>query len=290
MPYTRKSGDAHCASKRSSILLRVCKNLVQPCTTRRKQSTVAESLGVACSKADFQPAQLRFAVPVHIAHPRWRVSQTRIRWAADFRLPIARAALRFSFTCIQCNATLRSSPDKTDENPLLAGLFSALAEPGSLSVATARSGYSRNCIKIAIFEGEVNDRNSPYFANALQSRHSKQRGSAHSQGISAFPCGGPARNRNPVSFRSSGSKVTFCAAAQVTVPISLFFRILCKNSTGGAHPFLFRAFTLNQIGEPINPNFSRIWFARNRSKLKCSFTSLSVNSTNVGGATAACVM
>jgi hypothetical protein len=54
--------------------------------------------------------------------------------------------------------------------------------------------------------------------------------------------------------------------------------------------FLFRAFTLNQIGLPINPKYSRIWFAKNRSNPKCSFTSLSVNSTNVGGATAACVM
>jgi hypothetical protein len=54
--------------------------------------------------------------------------------------------------------------------------------------------------------------------------------------------------------------------------------------------FLFRALILNQIGLPINPKFSLIWFAKNRSKLKCIFTSLSVNSTNVGGATAACVM
>ncbi len=65
----------------------------------------------------------------------------------------------------------------------------------------------------------------------------------------------------------------------------------CAKQGGGGHFFfLFRALILNQIGEPINPKLSRIWFARNRSKLKCSFTSLSVNSTNVGGATAACVM
>jgi hypothetical protein len=53
---------------------------------------------------------------------------------------------------------------------------------------------------------------------------------------------------------------------------------------------LLRARTLNQIGEPSNPNAARIWFSRKRSNEKCSFTSRSVNSTNVGGATAACVM
>ncbi len=54
--------------------------------------------------------------------------------------------------------------------------------------------------------------------------------------------------------------------------------------------FLFRALILNQIGLPINPKFSRIWFPNNRSNEKCILMSLSVNSTNVGGATAACVM
>src|SRR5271165_719537 len=54
--------------------------------------------------------------------------------------------------------------------------------------------------------------------------------------------------------------------------------------------FLFLAFTLNHMGEPSNPKASRIWFSRKRSKEKCSFTSRSVKRTNVGGATAACVM
>ena len=48
--------------------------------------------------------------------------------------------------------------------------------------------------------------------------------------------------------------------------------------------------TLNQIGVPLNPNASRIWFSRKRSKLKCSLMSRSVNRMNVGGATAACVI
>ena len=52
----------------------------------------------------------------------------------------------------------------------------------------------------------------------------------------------------------------------------------------------FRARTLNQIGVPLNPNAARIWFSRNRSKLKCSLISRSVNRMNVGGATAACVI
>lgn len=51
-----------------------------------------------------------------------------------------------------------------------------------------------------------------------------------------------------------------------------------------------RARTLNQIGEPSKPNAARIWFSRKRSKEKCSLTSRSVKRTNVGGATAACVM
>ncbi len=54
--------------------------------------------------------------------------------------------------------------------------------------------------------------------------------------------------------------------------------------------FLLRALILNQIGLPINPKCSRIWLPRKRSNEKCIFTSLSVNSTKVGGATAACVM
>lgn len=54
--------------------------------------------------------------------------------------------------------------------------------------------------------------------------------------------------------------------------------------------FAFLARTLNQIGVPSNPNASRIWFSRNRSKLKCSWMSRSVNRMNVGGATAACVI
>ena len=52
----------------------------------------------------------------------------------------------------------------------------------------------------------------------------------------------------------------------------------------------FLARTLNQMGVPLNPKASRIWFSRNRSKLKCSLMSRSVNRMNVGGATAACVM
>ena len=58
----------------------------------------------------------------------------------------------------------------------------------------------------------------------------------------------------------------------------------------GPAAFSFLALTLNQIGVPLNPNASRIWFSRKRSKAKCSLMSRSVNSTNVGGATAACVM
>jgi len=50
------------------------------------------------------------------------------------------------------------------------------------------------------------------------------------------------------------------------------------------------ALTLNHIGVPAKPKASRIWFSRKRSKLKCSLTSRSAKSTNVGGATAACVM
>jgi len=54
---------------------------------------------------------------------------------------------------------------------------------------------------------------------------------------------------------------------------------------------LFPVFlTLNHTGVPANPKASRIWFSRKRSKAKCSFTSRSVKSTNVGGATAAWVM
>jgi hypothetical protein len=30
-------------------------------------------------------SRLRFAVPARIAHPRWRVSQARLRWAADLQ-------------------------------------------------------------------------------------------------------------------------------------------------------------------------------------------------------------
>src|SRR5438046_8178413 len=30
-------------------------------------------------------SRLRFAVPARIAHPRWRVSQARLRWAAGLR-------------------------------------------------------------------------------------------------------------------------------------------------------------------------------------------------------------
>jgi len=54
--------------------------------------------------------------------------------------------------------------------------------------------------------------------------------------------------------------------------------------------FALCALTLNQIGVPAKPKASRIWFSRKRSKLKCSLISRSVNSTNVGGATAAYVM
>src|ERR1700722_6517516 len=54
--------------------------------------------------------------------------------------------------------------------------------------------------------------------------------------------------------------------------------------------FLLRALILNQIGLPMKLKWSRIWLPRKRSKEKCSFTSLSVKSTKVGGATAAWVM
>ena len=48
--------------------------------------------------------------------------------------------------------------------------------------------------------------------------------------------------------------------APIPIPYSLFpfFLVPCLS------------FTLNQIGVPLNPNASRIWFSRNRSNAKCS--------------------
>ncbi len=72
-------------------------------------------------------------------------------------------------------------------------------------------------------------------------------------------------------------------------------KVIDVNSHSGQTPysstfFLFLGRVLNQMGEPMKPKASRIWLARKRSKAKWSLTSLSVNRTNVGGATAAWVM
>ena len=113
---------------RRSSLLRVCTSIQQ---TRRKQSTVAERLSFNVHRM----SRLRFAVPARIAHPRWRVSQARIRWAADFgflksfRMPcgslslVSRGSSLFRCSCFR---------QKTRTWP---GLFSTLRVPGLPNVA-----------------------------------------------------------------------------------------------------------------------------------------------------------
>jgi len=86
----------------SEVRRNPCFASVEPFTTRRKQSTVTGS------NTSFRPAQLRFAVPAHIAHPRWRVSQARNRWAADHMLSGGLDVhLRFSFLISKYNANFR---------------------------------------------------------------------------------------------------------------------------------------------------------------------------------------
>jgi hypothetical protein len=51
-----------------------------------------------------------------------------------------------------------------------------------------------------------------------------------------------------------------------------------------------RRFVRITIGVPVKSNLSRNLFAKYRSAEKCSFPALSVNATNVGGRTFACVM
>lgn len=91
---------------------------------------------------------------------------------------------------------------------------------------------------------------------------------------------------------NSGHSSSLVGSSSVTADVCLISILISEETLPvyfGVAGWL-RARTLNQMGEPSNPKASRIWLSRNRSKEKCSFTSRSVNRTNVGGATAAWVI
>jgi len=62
--------------------------------TTNQTKTVDGGRASFLDKSPARTSRLRFAVPARIAHPRRRVSQARIRWAAD--CSILQDALRFS--------------------------------------------------------------------------------------------------------------------------------------------------------------------------------------------------
>ena len=120
---------------RRSSLLCVCKPVQQ---IRRKQSTVAERISLGLKDPTPGKSRLRFAVPARIARPRWRVSQARLRWVADYS--------SLSFARELCNESLVSSVAQADFL-CLRGYFYPIPR---LKHTATRSGYSRNLLTIAM--------------------------------------------------------------------------------------------------------------------------------------------
>src|ERR1700679_11421 len=81
LPYTQKSENAEASLAKIFPAVASVKRYNKPDIT------------VDGGRASFlyllRMSRLRFAVPARIAHPRWRVSQARLRWAADYDIPNA---------------------------------------------------------------------------------------------------------------------------------------------------------------------------------------------------------
>ena len=122
---------------RRSSLLRVCRTLQQPDENSRRWPSVFPSS---------RKSRLRFAVPARIAHPRWRVSQARLRWCRRLQALVLPEALRLSFSVSSVAQLLLSVRTQRRSLHDTAGLFSALH-----TCSRQRSPeYSRNLLTIAI--------------------------------------------------------------------------------------------------------------------------------------------
>jgi hypothetical protein len=77
LPYTQKFENAEASLTKIFPAVASVKQYNKPDVNSRRWSSVfPQPSGMS---------RLRFAVPARIAHPRWRVSQARLRWAADLR-------------------------------------------------------------------------------------------------------------------------------------------------------------------------------------------------------------
>jgi hypothetical protein len=77
LPYTPKIENAEASLTKIFPAVASVKRYNKPDVNSRRWPSVFPLLQ--------RMSRLRFAVPARIAHPRWRVSQARLRWAADLR-------------------------------------------------------------------------------------------------------------------------------------------------------------------------------------------------------------
>ena len=77
LPYTQKIENAEASLTKIFPAVASVNRYNKPDVNSRRWSSVFPYLS--------RMSRLRFAVPARIAHPRWRVSQARLRWAADLR-------------------------------------------------------------------------------------------------------------------------------------------------------------------------------------------------------------